>query len=73
MSPKAGVAFLMASVGVLSSCHRTQSVSAQAPEAGARSRNQTATAPVQASAPPRGKLLTLLYSSNMFGEYEPCG
>jgi hypothetical protein len=24
-------------------------------------------------APPRGKQLTLLYSSNVHGEYEPCG
>jgi hypothetical protein len=32
-----------------------------------------ASPPRPAPLPPRGKQITILYSSNLLGEYEPCG
>jgi hypothetical protein len=36
-------------------------------------RAETAAAEDREPAPPRGKQISLLYSSNVHGEYEPCG
>ena len=50
-------------------CHRraTHAAEAQAPPP------RAAVPAKPAAPPPRGKQITIVYSSNLLGEYEPCG
>jgi hypothetical protein len=49
-------------------CHHG---TAARPDAGSAPRVAAPEAP--APRPPRGKQITIVYSSNLLGEYEPCG
>ena len=57
---------LAALLAILVGCRKADPVSRAAPAASA------ATTDVPAAPPPRGRQLTLLYSSNLDGEYAPC-
>src|SRR5947199_10524622 len=61
------IAGLSAAVG-LGACHRSHPA---APVAADATAPRSAAAPV--APPPRGKQITIAYSSNLLGEYEPCG
>ena len=59
---------LSLAIALLCACHRAAS---GPPDAGPPIRAAAAAPP--APPPPRGKQITIVYSSNLLGEYEPCG
>ena len=56
-------------VAAAAACHRGTPAR---PEAGPGPARTAAPEP-PAPRPPRGKQITIVYSSNLLGEYEPCG
>lgn len=63
---------LAAALGLaVASCHRSRPQATPTADAGipAPAESDTAAAPL----PPRGKEIVVAYSSNILGEYEPCG
>ena len=64
--PFAGVALLL----VFASCHPSRP---SAPPVDAAGRAPGAPDTTAVVPPPRGKQIVIAYSSNILGEYEPCG
>jgi len=67
----AGIALGMA----VAACHRSQPAAPARRPAPAPPAEKAATPAESAAAPPapRGKQIVVAYSSNILGEYEPCG
>ena len=67
----AGIAGIVLAGAALAACHQPHRRVAPAPDA-ASSPLPVANA-TPAPPPPRGKQIVIAYSSNLLGEYEPCG
>jgi hypothetical protein len=70
---RAAVAGIALGVTVLA-CHRSQPARPAAPAPAEKPATTPAESAIPAAPPaPRGKQIVVAYSSNILGEYEPCG